>query len=43
MLLPTTMSDDNVDRETFPLRFRDPVRDQHLGSPKVGIEADFSK
>ncbi|KAB8254670.1 hypothetical protein BDV32DRAFT_154978 [Aspergillus pseudonomiae] len=37
------MSDDNVDRETFPLRFRDPVKDQNLGSPEAGIETDFPK
>ncbi|OGM39197.1 hypothetical protein ABOM_012162 [Aspergillus bombycis] len=37
------MSDDNVDQETFPLRFRDPVRDQNLGSPEVGVETGFSK
>jgi hypothetical protein len=37
------MSDDNVDRETFPLRFRDSARDEHVVSPEVGITADFSK
>ncbi|KAF7588023.1 hypothetical protein BBP40_006402 [Aspergillus hancockii] len=43
MLLATTMSDDNVNPETFPLRFRDSTRDELVPPQEVGISADFSK
>ncbi|KAB8236043.1 uncharacterized protein BDW43DRAFT_18599 [Aspergillus alliaceus] len=43
MLRSTTMSDDNIDQETFPLRIRNSIKEEHLGSLEVGNEPDFPK